>query len=184
MTPEEQDKLMKWFLFGFLTLALVPLWKFSRDFTRPTFTALTPPIAGAKPYRFPSGEATIMQDLSGASRVRFGMGQITGPNSINCGSVNPYSSKRAAADACAVAAFKDHKPFRLMYQTGGRTEIINWGIASNAKGQVFFLRNVEPGVGIQNYVAGETLYACKQPIVVSVKGRPRIACKENRNLTP
>jgi hypothetical protein len=179
MTPLKQDKLLRCLAYGFVALSLVPLWKFSRDFTRPV-----PSTSGVAPQAnfFPGGQPNL--DVSGYSRIKMAMAQLTGPNFIDCGSPNPYSTRRAAADSCAVAAFKAHKPFSLIYQTGGRTEIYNWGVAGNAKGQVFFLRNVEPAMIINNQVLGETLYRCKNPVIVSVKGQLRLACQEKRNLTP
>lgn len=179
MTSEKHDKMTNWLVLGSFALALVPLWTFSRDFTRP---APSTALVSSKPYVFPSSNATI--DVSGHSRIQIGMGRFAGLNSINCGTVNPYTNKRRIADSCAVAALQAHRPFRLIYQTGDRHEIKNWGVAGNAKGQVFFLRNVEPMVGINNYVTGETLYMCKRPIVVTINGLPRIACHEKRNLTP
>jgi hypothetical protein len=137
-----------------------------------------------KPYGFPDTRTTVVEDLDGYSRLQIGLSQFAGPNSINCGRANLYTKKRTEVDACAVEALKAHKPFRLIYQKGGRHGLNNWGIAGNSKGQVHFLWNYQAGVGTNNYVQDEGFYLCKKPLIVKIKGQSRIACQEKRNLMP
>ena len=104
-------------------------------------------------------------------------------NAVDCGNVRAWVPKeRAPADACAVAALKAKKPFRLRYDTYTRNNISDVTLIGNRKGYVYFTSsNVECCGDLTPFV--ET-YLCKQPILVSINGKRRIACKNKRNLTP
>jgi hypothetical protein len=94
-----------------------------------------------KPYSFPDKRTTLADNLDGYDRLQFGLRQFAGADSVDCGRTYPNAKRRAKVDACAIAAFKAGKPFRLNYKTGDRRGIKNWGIAGNSKGQVYFLWN-------------------------------------------
>ncbi len=107
--------------------------------------------------------------------------ELAGPNAVDCGGVNPfYKPQRLKADGCAVAAFKARKPFRLMYAIHrDREEFANQGIVGTASGQVYFLANTQ----LLGTPSPMRKYLCKHPVIVSVNGIPRIACRDKRNLT-
>lgn len=104
-------------------------------------------------------------------------------DAINCGNVSAWvPKKRAPADACAVAALKAKKPFQLAYNTYTRNNIFHVTLIGNRKGYVYFVSSNQECCGDLTPSVGK--YLCKQPIIVVVNGKRRIACKNKRNLTP
>ena len=137
-----------------------------------SITPRTPPIA------LPPGYSV---SVPGGEVLSHEMGKVVESGSINCGLVNPWGRKRRASEACAVAALRSKKPFLLRYQFGGvNHEIKNQGLVGTSKGQVYFFSNVE--YASENNVAFQPPYLCKHPIIVSLHGRQRIACKDKPNL--
>ncbi len=108
---------------------------------------------------------------------------LAAKDAVICGNVEAWVPKeRNPADACAVAALKAKKPFRLKYQTHTSHDIFDATLIGNRKGHVYFISSKQVCCGdLTPFVA---TYLCKQPIIVVIKGKRRIACKNKRNLTP
>ncbi len=173
MTPQQQNKLMYWILFGCAALSLsllLPLWQFSRNYTRSQET-----VASSSTIPLPTPRAP----LPGLSNAYSEMGK---PDAVNCGTVRVWTKERGPADACAVAALKAKKPFRLRYTTYTRHNMVEATVLGTREGQVYFIR--KDWACCASDIPSITEYFCKNPIIVAVNGQRRIACKGRRNLTP
>jgi hypothetical protein len=64
-------------------------------------------------------EQNLRQDQPRVSELTSAARRLAGPNATFCNGGHFYDKRRMpSADACAVAAFKARKPFRLLYQRG------------------------------------------------------------------
>ena len=108
---------------------------------------------------------------------------LAAKDAVICGNVRAWVPKeRNPADACAVTALKAKKPFRLKYHTYTSHDIFDATLIGNRKGHVYFISSKQVCCGdITPFVEQ---YLCRQPIIVAINGKRRIACKNKRNLTP
>ncbi len=158
------------FLTGLLILSLTtPLCLLVRNFTQ------AEPVIPSRPFSAPTPRPKLL-GLDDAYT------ELNKPDAIDCGEINLWAKQRASADACAVSAFKEKKPFRLSYETSNRDDERHVTIIGNREGHVYFLSKTQ--VCCENDRIFIDEYLCKHPIIVTINGEPRIACKDHRNLVP
>lgn len=131
--------------------------------------------------RFPVA-TSIPIPSSPPSGIEKAYADLNTADAVDCGKASVWTKQRAPADACAVAAFKAKKPFRLRYNADTRDENISIWVVGTRKGAVYFSKRVINAYNVETPYTDE--YCCKKPIVVRVNGKRRLACQEKRNLTP
>ena len=166
--------------FGALSLKKAQLGKKEHPFG-PQFSWVATPVSTPTP--FPTPFPTLIPTPTPPPGLNQAENDLHAKDAVNCGNVSAWvPKKRAPADACAVAALKAKKPFQLRYSTYTRNNMFNVTLIGNRKGYVYFVSsNVECCGDLTPFVY---YYLCKQPIIVAINGKRRIACKNKRNLTP
>ncbi len=110
--------------------------------------------------------------------------ELAGPQGINCGGV-PIRGNPKAATACALAAQKAGKPFRVRYDLQGIDSVVAVAIVRTPIGTVGTLNyDSDPSGG--GRVGGGVIYPkrCPEPVHLWVNPSGRINCFQQASAPP
>jgi hypothetical protein len=110
--------------------------------------------------------------------------ELAGSNAVDCGRV-PLRSEPKAATACAVAANKAGKPFRVLYDVQGIDSFVAEAYVRSPDGTLQgLLWDSDPSGGGRRGPGVVNLMQCPSPVHFDVNPQGRLTCFPPRPLAP